>query len=89
MFNDTFVLRSDATTIVCNGPNPDNVVCSKNNIAWPSDIAYKFIKADPSTYTYPNSYFNEEGHVVKKYLTKDSKNKRYRFDGLDENSSIT
>jgi len=64
MFNDTFIIR-DSNKILCNGPKPDEIQCSKNQIAWPSDINYKF-KApnEVGALAYPNSYFNETGHII-------------------------
>ncbi len=63
MFNDSFVIRT-ASSLICNGSYPDEVTCSKKNIAWPSDINYKFKTPDPTSYTWPNYYYNEEGHSV-------------------------
>jgi hypothetical protein len=66
---DTFILSKKSgvsQTIVCNGPNPtlSPSKCSKEDIAWLSDRQYKFKTAAPGYMSYPNTYFNETGHVI-------------------------
>lgn len=64
MFNDTFVLRKD-TTLICNSTNPQQSgSCSKDGIAWPSDVQYKFKPAAPGNRGYPYDYYNETGHII-------------------------
>jgi hypothetical protein len=66
MFNDTFVIKDSTFNIICNCPKPDELQCSKKNIAWPTDINYKFkTPNEENSRSYPNNYFNEEGHIVK------------------------
>ena len=53
-------------TIVCDGPNPTagTSKCSKTEIAWLSDRQYKFKPAASGYKSYPNSYYNETGHII-------------------------
>eukprot|EP01080_Neovahlkampfia_damariscottae_P005049 gene5049-8645_t len=69
MFNDTFVLKKKSgvtETVICNGPNPtlSPSKCSKDEIAWLSDRQYKFKPAAAGYMSYPNSYYNESGHII-------------------------
>jgi len=65
MFNDSFVLiKNSDGSMVCNGPNPDPSFCTKNNIAWSSDTNYKYLPVLPGYRSYPNSYYNENGHII-------------------------
>lgn len=63
MFNDTFILRN-TTGIVCNGPSPDNVLCTKEGIAWSSDVQTKFKPPYAKNRIHPQEYYNETGHKV-------------------------
>lgn len=63
MFNDTFILKN-STHIICNGPNPDDVFCTKNGIAWSSDINTKFKEPYKNNRIHPAEYYNEMGHKV-------------------------
>jgi len=68
MFNDTFVLSQDSDgSVICNGPlagvDPLSL-CSKDNIAWPSDVQYRFRTPYPGYRSYPQEYYNESGHKI-------------------------
>jgi len=69
MFNDTYILTESSGTTICNGPNPDGVICDKSNITSASEKLFKFknpaINSTASQqFRYPNQYFNENGHLL-------------------------
>ncbi len=70
MFNDTFVLYNNTGDgVICNGPNPTSSSCSKQGIAWESDVNVKFKRPVISggatgNRMYNQSYFNETGHLI-------------------------
>jgi hypothetical protein len=64
MFNDTFLLTKSDGSMVCNGPNPIGSKCTKEGIAWSSDVQYKFRPVAPGFRSWPNDYYNETGHII-------------------------
>lgn len=87
MFNDTISLYKynntlkDSSTLICSGPrsigsdNPiEGIQCTKVGIAWASDRDVKFKKptgSDLGNRMYPNTYFNESGHVIPNHADED------------------
>jgi hypothetical protein len=68
MFNDTFILYSKNGTdynILCNGPNPDNFNCTKNGIAWASDVQVKFRRGATGVNASGGAtYYGEPTHLL-------------------------
>jgi len=69
MFNDTFMLYSgdgiSNYNTICNGPQPDNLNCTKQGIAWASDVSVKFkYGATGLNASSGATYYNESTHLI-------------------------
>jgi len=72
MFNDSFVL-SNENQVICNGTNPDGIQCTKQGIAWKSDVEKKFkaFSNPHKYYQYPLEYYGETGHKLPNVTDED------------------
>lgn len=71
MFNDTFVLKSENGSTICDGVNYQGTACTKEGIAWSSDRNVKFQKPAADVVNWNGSYYGEDAHKVPDVLDED------------------